>query len=54
MNYIDFVDQGSLADIMFYDLYKKLVLEETKLTLHQGNLIGFTRNTIKPKGHIEL
>jgi len=49
-----FVDQGSLANIMYYDLFKKLELDDLKLTAYQGNFIGFTEDTIKPKGHMEL
>jgi len=49
-----FIDQGSSADIMYYDLFKKLGLDDSTLIPYQGNLIGFTGDTIKPKRHVEL
>jgi hypothetical protein len=49
-----FVDQGSSADIMFWDLFQKLGLLEKDLIPHKGNLIGFTGDTISPKGYIKM
>jgi hypothetical protein len=49
-----FVDQGSSADIMFWDLFQKLGLTEKDLIAHKGNLIGFTGDTISPKGYVKM
>jgi hypothetical protein len=49
-----FVDQGSLADIMFWDIFQKLGLTEKDLIAHKGNLIGFTRDSISPKGYVKM
>jgi hypothetical protein len=49
-----FVDQGSSADIMFWDLFQKLGLTDKDLIPHKGNLIGFTGDTISPKGYVKL
>jgi hypothetical protein len=49
-----FVDQGSSADIIFWDLFQKLGLIDKDLIPHKGNLIGFTGDTISPKGYVKL
>lgn len=49
-----FVDQGSSADIMFWDLFQKPGLKEKDLVAHKENLIGFTGDTISLKGYVKL
>ncbi|XP_028097670.1 uncharacterized protein LOC114297436 [Camellia sinensis] len=39
------VDQGSAVDIMYYDLFKKLGLNEQHLTLVTSSLVGFNGQT---------
>ena len=45
-----FIDQGSSADIMFWSLFDKMGLGSKDLIPHKGSLIGFTGDTIIPKG----
>jgi hypothetical protein len=49
-----FVDQGSSADIMFWDLFQKLGLTEKDLIPHKGNLIGLTGDSISLKGYVKI
>ena len=49
-----FVDQGRSTDIMFWSLFDKLGLGSKDLTPHKGSLIGFTGDTIMPKGYVDL
>ena len=49
-----FVDQGSSADIMFWGLFDKLGLGSKDLTPHNRGLIGFTGDSVVPKGYVEL
>ena len=45
-----FVDQGSSADIMFWNPFDKLGLGSKDLTPHNWGLVGFTSDSIIPKG----
>ena len=49
-----FIDQGSSADIMFWSLFDKMGLGSKELIPHKGSLIGFTGDTIIPKGYVDL
>jgi hypothetical protein len=49
-----FVDQGSSAEIMFWDFFQKLGLTEKDFIPHKGNLIGFIGDTISPKGYVKI
>jgi hypothetical protein len=49
-----FVDQGSSANIVLWSLFEKLGLGTRDLVLHPKSLIGFTGDTIIPKGYVEL
>lgn len=49
-----FIDQGSLADIMFWNLFEKLGFKDRAMQQYKGNLVGFTGNTIKPKGYVKF
>ena len=48
------MDQGSGAEIMYPDLYKKLNLEPEDLTGYDSPLLGFDGKVIIPKGQIRL
>ncbi|XP_028071749.1 uncharacterized protein LOC114274078 [Camellia sinensis] len=48
------IDQGSAADIMYYELFKKLGLSEQHLTPATSPLVGFNSQTEWPLGRITL
>ena len=48
------VDQGSVAEIMYHDLYKGLSLKAENLTPYNSPLVSFERKVIIPKGQIKL
>ena len=48
------VDQGSGAEIMYFDLYKGLNLKPEDLTSYNLPLIGFDGKVVFPKGQIRL
>ena len=48
------VDQGSAAEIMYYDLYKGLSLRAEDLTPYNSPLVSFEGKVIIPKGQIRL
>ena len=48
------VDQGSVVEIMYPDLYKGLNLKFEDLTAYASPLISFEGKTIIPKGQIRL
>ena len=48
------VDQGSVAEIMYHDLYKGLSLKAENLTPYNSPLVSFERKVIIPKGQIRL
>ena len=48
------VDQGSIAEIMYPDLYKGLNLKAKNLTPYSSPLVSFERKIIIPKGQIRL
>ncbi|MDV3145782.1 MAG: hypothetical protein Q8736_02795, partial [Sweet potato little leaf phytoplasma] len=47
-------DQGSSADIMFLPLFKALKLCKENMTPFEGEIIGFTGDTVVPLGYIQL
>jgi hypothetical protein len=49
-----FVDQGNLADIIFWSLFEKFGLGTKDLVPHPKSLISFTENAIFPKGYVKL
>ena len=48
------VDQGSAAEIMYPDLYKRLSLRAEDLRPYSSPLVSFEGNVIIPKGQIRL
>ena len=48
------VDQGSVAEIMYPDLYKGLGLKPEDLTTYSLPLVSFKGKMVVPKGHIRL
>ena len=48
------VDQGSVVEIMYPDLYKSLNLKPEDLTANDSPLVSFKGKTVIPKGHIRL
>ena len=48
------VDQGSVAEIMYPDLYKGLGLKPEDLTTYSLPLVSFEGKMVVPKGHIRL
>ena len=48
------VDQGSVVEIMYPDLYKRLNLKSEDLTAYESPLISFEGKTVIPKGQIKL
>ncbi|XP_050249126.1 uncharacterized protein LOC126696423 [Quercus robur] len=48
------VDQGSSAEIMYPDMYKRLNLKPENLVSYDSPLVGFDRKTVIPKGLIKL
>ena len=48
------VDQGSVIEIMYHDLYKGLNLKPEDLTAYESPLVSFEGKTVIPKGQIRL
>ena len=48
------VDQGSVAEIMYPDLYKGLSLRAEDLTPYSFPIVSFEGKVIIPKGQIRL
>ena len=48
------VDQGSVVDIMYPDLYKGLGLKPVDLTTYNSPLVSFEGRMVAPKGLIKL
>ena len=48
------VDQGSVAEIMYLDLYKRLGLRAEDLTTYSSPLVSFEGKVIIPKGQIKI
>ena len=48
------VDQGSVVEIMYPDLYKGLNLKLEDLIAYDSPLVSFEGKTIIPRGHIRL
>ena len=48
------VDQGSVVEIMYPDLYNGLNLKSEDLTAYESPLISFEGRTVIPKGQIRL
>ena len=48
------VNQGSVIDIMYPDLYKGLNLKPEDLTAYESPLVSFEGKTVIPKGQIRL
>lgn len=47
------MDQGSLADILFYGAFKKMKFREGQLFPTNTDLIGFTGDCLVLKGYVE-
>ena len=48
------VDQGSVIEIMYLDLYKGLNLKSDDLTAYESPLVSFEGKIVIPKGQIRL
>ena len=48
------MDQGSVVEIMYLDLYKGLNLKSEDLTAYESSIISFEGKTAIPKGQIRL
>ena len=48
------IDQGSVAEIMYSDLYKGLCLKPENLTAYSSPLVSFKGKMVVPKGQIRL
>ena len=48
------VDQGSVVEIMYLDLYKGLNLKPEDLTAYDSPLVSFEGKTVIPRGQIRL
>lgn len=48
------VDEGSRAEIMYPDLYKRLNLKPEDLSRYDSPLVGFNGRIVTPKGMIKL
>ena len=48
------VDQGSVVEIMYPDMYKGLNLKPRDLTAYDSPLVSFEGKTITPRGQIRL
>ena len=48
------IDQGSAAEIMYPDLYKRLGLKTKNLTTYSSLLVSFEGKMVVPKGQIRL
>ena len=48
------VDQGSVVEIMYPDLYKGLNLKPEDLTVYDSPLVSFEGKTVASKGQIRL
>jgi len=48
------IDQGSLADVMFWVTFNKLQLSPDQLRPYDSCLFGFAGNQVKVRGHVEL
>ena len=48
------IDQGSVAEIMYPDLYKGLGLKPKNLTAYSSPLVSFEGKMVVPKGQIRL
>ena len=48
------IDQGSVAEFMYPDLYKGLGLKPENLTTYSSPLVSFEDKMVVPKGHIRL
>ena len=48
------IDQGSVADIMYPDLYRGLNLKPENLTAYSSPLVSFEGKMVVPKGQIRL
>ena len=48
------IDQGSIAEIMYPDLYKGLGLKPENLTTYSSPLVSFKGKMVVPKGQIRL
>ena len=48
------MDQGSVVEIMYPDLYNGLNMKSEDLTAYESPLISFEGKTVIPKGQIRL
>ena len=48
------INQGSVAEIMYPDLYKGLGLKPENLIAYNSPLMSFEGKMVVPKGHIRL
>jgi len=48
------IDHGSLADILYYDVYEKLQLDIVIVQPFKGLLVGFSGEHVVVRGYISL
>ncbi|XP_020201857.1 uncharacterized protein LOC109787716 [Cajanus cajan] len=48
------VDQGSSADILYWNIFKQLGISETELIPYDDPLVGFSGERVSTKGYIKL
>ena len=48
------IDQGSSADVLYYDAFQGLGLKVEQLKHFEGTLIGFSNEEVEVLGYIEL
>src|ERR1044072_3116575 len=48
------IDQGSSANILYYDAYQKLRLRRNHLRRFEGTLVGFSNEEVEVLGYIQL
>ena len=48
------VDQGSVVEVMYLDLYKGLNLKPEDLTAYDSHLVSFEGKIVTPRGQIKL
>uniref|UniRef100_A0A151UFM4 Uncharacterized protein n=1 Tax=Cajanus cajan TaxID=3821 RepID=A0A151UFM4_CAJCA len=48
------VDQGSSADILYWNTFKKLGIPEAEFIPYDEPLVGFSGEKVKTKGYIKL
>lgn len=48
------MDQGSSADILYWDAFERLLIDTNGLKTSKGSLVGFSEERVQLKGYITL